>query len=571
MSLAVQRLTIKSVQLVWRSPSLRTLAWLSSVIVFLTLYLMWFNSRNQRLHFLTDSSYQKLSFDVICTPGLKYQPGYAKCKPTGQRDDVSAGALSPADILIQIITTGTIMSDSNDPQGTHDFAGLLSSIMMNGAPLMGIDDYTYLSDFVNEKLGNVGREQIMNYTAYRYALSLNPTPRPPTATVLLLLLLPFYLISFAPIYPDFSDKFGNFLDVRKRELRVAPYNCWTGRFLTHLYHHTAVAKDLNIVQYGSMSDAMKDSTDNVWAILEIVGPPGGLDCSFFADDSDSVQYRDSPPDEGVGSTAARSSAGAGSSAKGSGGSAGAAVRNRRQLINSNTSSDSGSSSSDSGSGSSDSGSSSSTDSGSSGSSSSIISDSGSESSSSDSSSSSTVPSVVTDDTSVESHDQSGLLEDKDKDKDADSSMNTIAMQATLSRSGPLITVRMQPSGASLPSLLPSLPSLLPSLLSSLFSHSPPLSPSLPLPIHTTPLTALSPPIPSSCVHPHYRCSDPRHSQHRVESTHKLRLIPPAIRTTAVLPLRLSHAAVGNTEFLSVDRVRGACDTNPGVGRAPTAV
>ena len=167
MSNAVQLLTVKSVQLVWRSPSLRTLAWLSSVIVFGTLYLMWFNSRNNTLHFLTDSSYQKLSFDVICTPGLKYQPGYAKCKPTGQRDDVSAGALSPADILIQIITTGTIMSDSNDPQGTHDFAGLLSSIMMNGAPLMGIDDYTYLSDFVNQKLGNVGREQIMNYTAYR--------------------------------------------------------------------------------------------------------------------------------------------------------------------------------------------------------------------------------------------------------------------------------------------------------------------------------------------------------------------------------------------------------------------
>ena len=184
--------------------------------------------------------------------------------------------------------------------------------------------------------------------------------------------------------------------MRKRELRITPYNCWTGRFLTHLYHHTSVAKDLNIVQYGSMNDAMKDSTDNVWAILEIVGPPGGLDCSFFVDDSDSVQYRDSPSRESVGSSsfATSTSTKARRSAKSSDHRGRVAGRKRRHLINSHNSSG-------------------------------------------------TETSMWTDDMSVKDHSQGrgGLIPDKGTD-----SMNTIAMQATLSRSGPLITVRMQPSG-----------------------------------------------------------------------------------------------------------------------------
>ena len=286
----IHLLAVKSAKTLYRSPSMRRLAWLSSAIVFTTLYLMWRGSGGHVLHFLTSSFYQKLSFDVICSPGLRYRQdayGGTKCQPTGHRDDISAGALSPADILLQIITTGTILSDANDPQGTHDFAGLLSSIMMNGAPIMGVDDYVELSDFVNQKLGPVGRGHIMNYTAY-------------------------------------ADKFGNFIDVRKRELRVCPYNCWTERFLDYLYRHAAVARfvclatmctpgrptslppvfprrELKIVQYGSMQEAMVGAgTGDVWAVLEILGPTtgagaGALGCALLADDGNNPTYRQAPP------------------------------------------------------------------------------------------------------------------------------------------------------------------------------------------------------------------------------------------------------------------------------------
>lgn len=203
MSSQIKLLTLKSSRMIWRSPSMRVLICVSTSIVFVSLYLMWYMSYNQTLKFMTSNAYTKLSFDLICEPGSEYQPGISLCKPTG--DNRPDGTLSPADVLINLLTTGSVLSDSNDPNNAHDFAGLLSSIMMNGAPMLGLDDFVHLSDFVNKNLGAHGRQQIMNSTAY-------------------------------------SDKFGNFLDVRKRELRITPNSCWTEEFLDHLNRNSLMAK-----------------------------------------------------------------------------------------------------------------------------------------------------------------------------------------------------------------------------------------------------------------------------------------------------------------------------------------
>ena len=77
--------------------------------------------------------------------------------------------------------------------------------------MLGLDDFVKLSDFVNKNLGTSGRQQIMNSTAY-------------------------------------SDKFGNFLDVRKRELRITPYSCWTEEFLTHLSRNSMIAKVIFVLR-----------------------------------------------------------------------------------------------------------------------------------------------------------------------------------------------------------------------------------------------------------------------------------------------------------------------------------
>jgi hypothetical protein len=206
MNSQIRLLTVKSCRMIWRSPSMRVLIRVSTALTFGSLYLMWLMSIGQTLKLMTSNAYTKLSFDLVCTPGDAHKTGISRCKTVeNNRPDSTTGALSPADILINLLTTGSIMSDKSNPNSAHDFAGLLSSVMMNGAPMLGLDDFVYLSDFVNKNLGSNGRHKIMNSTAY-------------------------------------SDKFGNFLDVRTRELRITPYNCWTEKFLDHLNKNSAVVK-----------------------------------------------------------------------------------------------------------------------------------------------------------------------------------------------------------------------------------------------------------------------------------------------------------------------------------------
>lgn len=46
-----------------------------------------------------------------------------------------------------------------------------------------------------------------------------------------------------------------------------------------------------------MNEAMKDCCDNVWAIVEIIGPSGGFECSSFKD-TGGTQYLSPEPSEG---------------------------------------------------------------------------------------------------------------------------------------------------------------------------------------------------------------------------------------------------------------------------------
>lgn len=45
-----------------------------------------------------------------------------------------------------------------------------------------------------------------------------------------------------------------------------------------------------------MNEAMKDCCDNVWAIVEIIGPSGGFECSLFKD-TGGTQYLSPEPSE----------------------------------------------------------------------------------------------------------------------------------------------------------------------------------------------------------------------------------------------------------------------------------
>lgn len=241
----VQILAGKCVKQVVRQRSTRTLMIVSTLLVFPSLYLMWYLSQGYSLHYLTSASYNRLSFDVECYPADKpldalgqgqLQPPI-RCRPAKELSDSGVGNLSPTDILINVVSTGNILGESgssSSSEASHDFSVLLSNIMMNGFPLLGLDDYVGLSDFVNAKLGEQGRQSILDYSGYK-------------------------------------DRFSNFLDVRKNQLRITGHRCLAEAFLDHLGSHSSVLKELHVRVFDSMADALQteENGSRVWAVLEI--------------------------------------------------------------------------------------------------------------------------------------------------------------------------------------------------------------------------------------------------------------------------------------------------------------
>jgi hypothetical protein len=89
-----------------------------------------------------------------------------KCRPLNDRDPRS-GELSPTSVLLDALSGDHLIKSSSNSKEINQFVDLLSSVMMNGLPLLGIDDFIYLSDFFNEKLGREGKQKLLESSIYR--------------------------------------------------------------------------------------------------------------------------------------------------------------------------------------------------------------------------------------------------------------------------------------------------------------------------------------------------------------------------------------------------------------------
>ena len=230
---AIELLTIKSLKVLVRKGSNRTLISVSSILVFCTLYLMWYLSRHQQLRFMSSDAYQKLQFNMKCTASTHRPDSLTEkqleCYPDGDAVDRSTKGLTPSDLLFNKLSTGMLLTDDDE---TSQFAGLLSSLMMNGLPLLGLDDFVHFSDFVNAHLGSKITSKIL-------------------------------------ASPGYKEKFGNFLEVRRNRILLYPDNCWTQHFVTYLQSSSKVFKALKYRIYASRKQAMRHCCRNVWAVLEI--------------------------------------------------------------------------------------------------------------------------------------------------------------------------------------------------------------------------------------------------------------------------------------------------------------
>eukprot|EP01038_Epipyxis_sp_PR26KG_P009362 gene9362-12613_t len=218
---------------------------------------MWFLS--QKLPYLkilsSEGQYESLTFDVVCKPKLTRISNMTSLDPSGDSNvkfncrpgtselDTRSDDMTPTDILIHLINKGNLI-DGDDGSNNNDNSirngrklnKLLTSLMMNGLPFVGLDDYVTLSDNTNKNLGNKGVEQILSFQTYK-------------------------------------DSFGNFLNVRSNRLIIVSYDsCWVQQFIGYLYKTSLVFKNLDVRVLSSMREAMNVCCDGVWAIIELTGP-----------------------------------------------------------------------------------------------------------------------------------------------------------------------------------------------------------------------------------------------------------------------------------------------------------
>lgn len=244
-------LTRKSLKVILRKRSVRSLFIISTFVVFGALYLMWYLSRYQLLRFMTSDGYDKLQFDMECAPNSLKNRADLECRPDGYNPDRASKGLSTSDVLFNKLSTGFLVSDSSE---ATKFVALLSSIMMNGLPLLGLDDFIHFSDFVSNRMGKSARDLFLSA-------------------------------------PGYKEKFSNFLDVRSNHLLLYPDNCWTQEFVSYLQSNTKLFGKIKHKIYKSKEAALRHRYKNVWAIVEIkaqymdaltMGQNNAIKCSPFS-------------------------------------------------------------------------------------------------------------------------------------------------------------------------------------------------------------------------------------------------------------------------------------------------
>lgn len=220
-------LTRKCWKLIVRRPGNRYLFVISITLVFGGLYLMWLLTNKQILTMFTSEPYAKLAFDFVCDP--TDSKSNLHCEPYS--GNLRSQELTPGDLLLNWLKTGQPVAENS--KENLKALELISSIMMNGLPLVGLDDFVHISDFTNKYVGKELQEKLMTSVTLR-------------------------------------DQFDSFLNIRQKRLILAPENACTREFYHYMLNHTHIMKDLR-VEMSSASDFIvsSDCCENVWAIIEI--------------------------------------------------------------------------------------------------------------------------------------------------------------------------------------------------------------------------------------------------------------------------------------------------------------
>lgn len=207
----LMNLTIKNLKTLTRQNLMVLLIEFSTVAVVGGLYLMFLLSIKQKQKYLTSNDYSKLSFEFICSPKTQFQNidnNLLNCKPFSS-GDVDDKKMTPSYLLLRMLNQKNLI-DSDNQQELNQLIQVLSSLMMNGLPLVGLDDYVYMSDFINQKIGPKAKHNLLKNNHYQ-------------------------------------ERFSNFLDIRNKELRIFPNGKYSIDFLNYLLDSSSVSKVINLI------------------------------------------------------------------------------------------------------------------------------------------------------------------------------------------------------------------------------------------------------------------------------------------------------------------------------------
>jgi hypothetical protein len=191
-------LTAKSLKCIYRNSSVMNMLTLSTALVFAALLVIFYSTNHATNHFLDDKAYQRLQFNVVCeTRSQRYA-----CHP------LKSETFSPSDLAFNPFDS----SDSTTQQ--LELVSLLSSMFLNGMPIVDLNDYVLLSDYANSYLGSNGRSRLL---ASRVA----------------------------------SERLGNLLMVRSKLFALAPRNEHTEAFMRFLQTASSTTQ-VNRMAYAKM-------------------------------------------------------------------------------------------------------------------------------------------------------------------------------------------------------------------------------------------------------------------------------------------------------------------------------
>lgn len=226
-----------SCRVLWRNSSNFRLSLLSSVLVLMSIAIIYSIMNGDYSIFSTSDPYEDLMFQIVCQRGSESNANdfLRICRPSQQTYSSATyydhERPSPSELLFDILSP---VRQANMTWGRK--SGILETVtnlMMNGLPLVGMDDYILLADIANEYLdAHGGSDKLL-------------------------------------AIPELNYVFDNFLNVRRKKLVVITDDDCYRDFSQFIDRSTTLFAGLNVTRVRDIEEMLQNCCENVWAVLEL--------------------------------------------------------------------------------------------------------------------------------------------------------------------------------------------------------------------------------------------------------------------------------------------------------------